>query len=312
MSFCSRDSSVMKKQQQKRPDNRIRKLTRELKAEGVTGEELFVELADAHVRIKEAECAQRCSRCWHDEASRCICPHLHSLTPNLNIKVLILIHHREYLSAGNDAKLLLAMLPPENAELFVYGRRGDFERLELELAIDPLHTLTLWPAEDALSVERFKTEVLPPSDPYNSPPIDSGGGGRDSRPLLRVVVLDGVYNQARSMFRAMKKQLPEEINPPIVALEPTTLSVYHRAQKNYGEKQHAQRDADAVARICTVEAYALLLKEIGGEDEGVIEALVAGVVTNNQALLSDVAVRPASGLPTSESSGAARRKRRAK
>jgi len=57
--------------------------------------------------------------------------------------------------------------------------------------------------------------------------------GADAMPLLRVVVLDGVYNHARAMFRGLRRRLPAAHVPPHVALHPTTLSVYHRATQSY-------------------------------------------------------------------------------
>jgi hypothetical protein len=57
------------------------------------------------------------------------------------------MHYKEYLSAGDDAKLLLAMLPPNNVKLYIFGRNGDWEAFVEELSFDPVHTLTLWPGE---------------------------------------------------------------------------------------------------------------------------------------------------------------------
>eukprot|EP00966_Prymnesium_polylepis_P290160 6702891-Prymnesium_polylepis.1 len=86
--------------------------------------------------------------------------------------------------------------------------------------------------------------------------------------MLRVIVLDGVYRHARTMFRHLHKRAAlAGIPPPVhVALHPRTLSVYKRAQNGYAQASAASvaRSADPEAlRICTVEAYALLLEELG-------------------------------------------------
>jgi hypothetical protein len=148
-------------------------------------------------------------------------------------------------SGGDDAKLLLAMLPPDRAELFVFGREGDWERLAAECAIDPGHTLTLWPAEDALTVGGYLDRLpedsgwrrqaaavdalraagegsLAPTGEGRSNGAEAAGAAEavgaatatvtsalppppGELPLLRVIVLDGVYNHARNMFRALSK-----------------------------------------------------------------------------------------------------------
>jgi DTW domain-containing protein YfiP len=107
-------------------------LTDRLKSEGLSGIALFEALATALVERKEEQGENRCSRCWHDAQQRCICHLVPSLsTTSLPVKVLVLMHYKEYLSAGNDAKLLLAMLPC--TELFIFGRKGDWEKFETEV-----------------------------------------------------------------------------------------------------------------------------------------------------------------------------------
>jgi DTW domain-containing protein YfiP len=313
------------------------------------GVDLFERVATRSIRIKEAARSNRCMRCWHDRTLRCICHLIPTLSspfddrshPLSNVRFLVLMHHREYLSAGDDAKLLLAMLPPRNVELFVFGREGDWSAFEGELSSDPNHALTLWPGDGALTIGRFLAE-LPEDSRWKKPgegrtaraaPDDAdaaraggesaagdggGGGGGDRRPpMLRVVVLDGVYSQARAMFRTMRRRLPSF--PKFVALYPDTISVYHRARKNYAAAQAGAvaRSSDPEAsRVCTVEACALLLRELAGGIGGssvadaVADELVRAVRLNNDALSHGPDVRPASGAPTSTSSGAAKRGRR--
>jgi len=295
------------------------------------GMELFEKVASLAIEEKEQSRSNRCPSCWHDAVLRCVCPLIPPFateTVLLPIRVLIMMHHREYLSAGDDAKLLVRMLP-DNSKLFVFGREGDWKLFEEECAIDPVHTLTLWPTEGAWTMHEYLNR-LPDDSPWKQQqqqrqrrhhPKDTTTTATSTTkeqpesclPVLRVIVLDGVYAHARNMFKAMKKRLPQP-QPPYIALHPDTVSVYHRAQKNYGVSSRTTvlRSKDPKAlHICTVEAYALLLKELG-ESKRITDGLVAAVRVNNDALLHSIRVRPESGMPTSKSSGAARRRRRKK
>jgi DTW domain-containing protein YfiP len=201
--------------------------------QGIDGNALFEAMASQSLEAKADARSLRCPRCWHDLAQRCICKHIPTIETQSQVKVLVVMHHKEYLCAGDDAKLLLAMLPPSQAELFVFGRSGDCERLSEELAIDPAHNLMLWPGEDALTTDDFvqMTPAFRDRDDAAAAPM----------PLLRVVVLDGTYRHALTMFRSLRKRLESTgvPMPPHVALHPKTLSVYHRAQHGYHEAMAA-------------------------------------------------------------------------
>lgn len=299
------------------------------------GVELFEKIATLSIKKKETARSNRCPSCWHDATLRCICPLIAPFateTLRLPIQVIVLMHHKEYLSAGDDAKLLLRMLP-DNSKLFVFGKEGDWELFEEECAIDPVHTLTLWPTEGALTMQEYLNNHLPDESPWRQQqqrrskrkeandnhnakkveqPSPSESESQQPLPVLRVIVLDGVYSHARNMFSAMKKRLPQQQQPPFIALHPDTVSVYHRAQKTYATSSRTtvlqSKDPKAL-HICTVEAYALLLKELG-ESSHITDRLVDAVRVNNDALVHSIHVRPESGMPTSTSSGAAKRRRR--
>ena len=275
--------------------------------------------------------ASRCMRCWHNRAQRCICHRLPvDLHTDLPIKVLVLMHHKEYLNAGDDAKLLCAMLPADRVQLYVYGREGDLAALDAELAVDAEHTLLLWPGDGAATVDEWlrsrpRWQPMTPTvrfiDSAFSTKVEHEAWARSRprppRPTLRVLVLDGVYRDARAMFRAVRKRAEAQgrVPTPHVALHPSTLSVYHRAQHGYGDSQRNSASAtsatsrggsDAVEtesglqaeaaaglpalRICTVEAVALLYQELG-EPDGATRAMVQAVVANNEA----VANKPGAG-----------------
>jgi len=114
------------------------------------------------------------------------------------------------------------------------------------------------------------------------------------------------------MFKNMKRRLPSNIMPRTVALHPPTTSVFHRAAKRYAKDSAAsvaKSSNPKALRVSTVEAYSLLLSELG-EREEVTSALVSAVVVNNLALEHNISVRPDCGMATSTTSGAAKRKLR--
>mmetsp|Transcript_611 Transcript_611/g.1398 ORF Transcript_611/g.1398 Transcript_611/m.1398 type:complete len:182 (-) Transcript_611:99-644(-) len=171
------------------------------------------------------------------------------------------MHHKEYLKAGDDAKLLLAMLPAERTELYVFGGGG---HLQAELRVDPAHTLILWPGIDALTFEVF-VERLPRTSPW-----------RTSRSSTDAAA--AADPAAGAADAARRPELP--VLSPRPALHPKTLSLYHRAQKSYAAKSALGvlqgSDANAL-RISTVEAVALLLEELG-EPPRTTAAIVAGAI----------------------------------
>eukprot|EP00536_Pseudo-nitzschia_multiseries_P004755 jgi/Psemu1/10781/gm1.10781_g len=297
---------------------RLRSFSQIAKDKGIEGVDLFEKIATRTVLIKESQRTNRCRRCWHDKITRCICSYIPPLSEGsvkLPIKVMVLMHYKEYFSAGNDAKLMLALLPGgegitetfRRSQLYIFGKEGDWEKFEEECSLDPDHTLLLWPAEKALTVEGFISK-LPEDSPWRqrTEATPQGGDDTDTKivnesltselPVLRVVVLDGVYSQARSMFKTIKKRFAASglPIPRHVALHPKTLSVYHRAQKNYAQSSAVtvrnSSDPNAL-HICSVEAFALLMKELG-EPQHTTQALVKAVEINNRALVHDIQVRP--------------------
>lgn len=304
---------------------KLRSFSNSIKEQGYEGVDLFEKIATRTVEIKETQRTNRCRRCWHDRVTRCICsfiPPLAKESVKLPIKVIVLMHYKEYFSAGNDAKLMLALLPGERqrSQLFVFGRKGDWEKFQTECSLDPDHTLLLWPAENSLTVDGFILK-LPEDSPWRqqvgrtrqddgadvgadvdanckkkSSETESDPDHTNDLPTLRVIVLDGVYSQARSMFKTIKRRFAVDCVPvpPHIALHPKTLSVYHRAQKNYAQSSAVtvrnSSDPDAL-HICSVEAFALLMKELG-ELEHTTNSLVKAVEINNLALVHDINVRP--------------------
>ena len=235
-------------------------------------------------RVEEQR-TNRCPSCWYDKDIRCVCdrmPRTIDRTSLPRVKFLLLMHHKEYLNAGNSAKVLLAMLPEERIELYVYGRAGDFERLVDEILIDRTHTLTLWPGKHSQTIQEFTGELS--TDSWWKTQENNTPKAASEKSLLRIVVLDGTYNNAKNMHKTLRRRLGERA-PQNVALHPTEVSQFHRAQKHYGAsiaenlKTNSRLDERAL-RISTAEACGLLLVELGATRE-VQERIVKAVLLNN-------------------------------
>lgn len=253
---------------------------------GVDGFELFEKMATLNLSYRiEEQRTNRCPSCWYDREIRCICDRMparmgRSVLPN--VKFLLLLHHKEYLNAGNSAKVLLSLLPKEQIELYIYGREGDFERLIQEILVDQEHTIMLWPGRESQTIEEYFAKL----------PINSGWTSRNNcepkfykdSQLLRIVVLDGTYNNAKNMHKTIRKRLKDRA-PTNVALHPNEVSRFHRAQKAYGAsiaenlKKNKCLDEKAM-RISTAEACGLLLNELGCREE-VQNTILEAVVLNN-------------------------------
>ena len=214
---------------------------RQLAATGLTGQALFEALVSEALERKQARVANRCPRCWHDKVQRCICRRLGRLHTSLRVRVLVLMHSKEWMCASDDAKLLVAMLPADRVRLYVYGRAGDLDALSDELRADPAHTLVLWPGAGACTVDEWISRLPAGSARAlarsRAAPADAAGNDAPP-PLLRVLALDGVYHDANAMWRHLVKRAQP---PPHVALHPKTLSVYSRAQHGYAQARCASR-----------------------------------------------------------------------
>ena len=247
------------------------------KEKGLKGVELFEKMATLYVEEKVKACENRCRRCWHDAQSGCICrliPCAPRDSATLPVKALVLMHYKEYLGAGNSGKLLPAILPPHSrggAELFVFGREGDWDKFAAECSVDQAHTIVLWPGKGAMPIGDYLSQLPTTSEwkrqmqkkqaQFGAREIHDQKLDRDSHdyqdshdsqvqarsesagdqaaqdqaglPTLRVVILDGVYSQARNMFKALRR-LPGGV-PPHISLNPPSESVFRRAQKTYAK-----------------------------------------------------------------------------
>ena len=138
------------------PSKTHRTLATALKKQGLSGKALSTALTTAIVAAKEEESRNKCPGCWHDKASRCICAVLPSLPPpTVSVSATILIHHKEYFSAGDDAKLLPIMCRKGSVSLVVYGVEGWEAKVK---AFNPegSDVVVLWPGAEAKTVSEWQ------------------------------------------------------------------------------------------------------------------------------------------------------------
>ena len=226
---------------------------------------------EAIVDAKERDMAARgrCERCWHNARDgHCICARLETLRFRLDVRFVLYTHHKEYYCAGDDAKVLAAVAP-DDAEVFVHGRRGDDARLGaiLRAPCAERRCLLLFPDDGAATVDSF----------FAAPVAPVPARGAAAGAPFYVVVVDATWTLARKMARHLDRLLGGAL--PHVKLETDVVSVYARTQSKTG-------------RVCTVEAVALFLREVG-ESEELFRNMVAMVETNNRALKHEYAKRRA-------------------
>ena len=175
-------------------------------------------------------------------------------------------------------------------EYYIYGKTGNVDRLSQEMSINASNTMMLWPEKGALSMSELLERQSSSADDDSDGILPEEGNGRTS-PLVRAVVLDGTYTQARNMYSSLRKRLDGRSIPAAVQLCPTASSVFHRARKNYrkahreNQNQHCTEDEvageEAIARrISTAEACGLLLTELGASP-CIQGRIVRAVLINN-------------------------------
>lgn len=224
----------------------------------------------------------------------------------MEVNFLVWMHYKECFNAGDDAKLLFGAAP-DRTKLFVFGLRGDDERLRHEVDSGPI--IMLFPSEEAITVEELKGQLVAPQQGealeanflehdhliITTPPADASAIVRDDnsgegchppdpsmdvqKNRLRILVLDGTWTMVRKMRTYFLRHIAPSRSIPQVQLRPRSLE-YWSMRGNRSVYSRTQATPD---RICTIEALALLLLEMG-ENEGAVDELIGYVELNNLAL----------------------------
>jgi DTW domain-containing protein YfiP len=159
----------------------------------------------------------------------------------------MMYHHKEFFNAANTGKILFSSAP--RADLFIGAIPEDEKRLAEIVAADAVNSLVLFPSGDSITVQDFEKERKEKGVAAGHP--------------VNIVALDGTWGQAKHLHARLMR-LPEFANVRKVRLAPEQLSKF------------MSRKQSQVDRICTVEAVALLLKELG-EPPDVQAALERGL-----------------------------------
>lgn len=311
----------------------VRSHKQNLLAQGMHGWELMEAMTTMSLEHRESmsRARHRCQSCWFD-ATNCICHRIQELHARnrhilsssssstsssqlnhvVNVKLLLLMHPKEYLCAGNSAKLLRMLLPEQEhsnvtVQYYIFGKVGDVDKLAQEMMIDKSNTMILWPDKDALTVSQFLERQQHRRQQQSTGICFEGDNSHSTinicnptTTLIRAVVLDGTYTQARNMHTSLRKHLnPSTPLPVLVQLRPMNRSVFHRAHKNYGhahqsqqqlqqQRQQCTTDDDekhvvVAHRVSTAEACGQLLLELGASSH-ILHSIIEGVIINNEAL----------------------------
>ena len=202
--------------------------------------------------------ANKCLRCWYSPL-KCICTEVRPLA--VPHEVIVLLHHKEYGRLSNTGKLIAASCP--NSTVFIAGIPEHERLLREKLASSPHPAFVLFPAVGSISVpELLKRNPPADSDDASIPPqkrakVSEGQGAEDGqvRPFT-IVIVDGTWNQAKHVVRAVPNDIPR------VHVDPTAPSLF------------VLRTQTQPDRICTLEAFALLLREMG-HDVGLPQTLLS-------------------------------------
>lgn len=246
-----------------------RELADSLRAQGLSPTEVFAEITRRNVEFMEAEARQkgRCLQCWQTARHGCcICADMLQLQLRVPMRILIWCHARDYLNAGDDAKLLPCCVAGNaSTEIMLFGTPDD-EQLASAVMAQPERSLLLFPDETAITIQDYLrgcTTAAALGGDSGAARDTSMPGSRQGtsgtvvvREELTVVVLNGTWGNVKPMLRHFNTKIDPSRRVRHVALQPETLSVYARAQRRMNRKV-------SLERICSVEAVALLLKECG-------------------------------------------------
>lgn len=203
----------------------------------------------------------RCEHCALVLA-HCICQSLRELrqevTGVVGVRFALWMHVAERSRASNTGKLLAQLLP--QCDVFLHGVPADVQRFdELTSSLNG-RAFVLFPSEDALPLAALREEMWPSSGQEFS-----SCGGEVREPFL-VVLVDGTWDQAKRMHKALK-------GLPHIALQPID-----------GESTFTWRKQSLTGRVTTAEAAALLLDGLGQAETGAPCALLSAVQVLERAL----------------------------
>ncbi|KAF4692525.1 hypothetical protein FOZ60_013195 [Perkinsus olseni] len=199
------------------------------------------------------EHSHRCMECAMKK-KLCVCDELRSMRPTgeerryLNFDIAVYMHAKERYRASNTGKVLEKLY---DAKIYVDSVEEDMIALQEAIDARKSRCCVLFPSNDSKTVEELRSEsvLYRPSDPAVE-------GER-----VLIILVDGTWKQAKRLQKRIDRSVPR------IRLMPTTLSRF---------MCRTQSQAD---RVCTVEAAALLMSEMGypAEEYRLLQGLEAVV-----------------------------------
>lgn len=167
-------------------------LAASLRAQGLGPREVFAEITKHNLEFMEKDAAKRgrCLQCWQTAIHGCcICKDMEPVVLKVPMKILVWCHARDYLNAGDDAKLLpCCVTGAGTCETLLFGTPDDDRLGELMMA-DPQKSLLLFPDETAITIEEYLGGGGSTTNSGETPTATGGAGVVDEE--LTVVVLNG-------------------------------------------------------------------------------------------------------------------------
>ena len=239
-------------------------MTSELKEEGI---EKFYKHTQILLEKKRKEVVNKCNLCWYTH-DRCVCSLLKPLTFQLDVEFIVFLHISEFGNSG-DASKILNCAAPSRTKFYIYGNKADELHLQQYFIEKTQNNILLFPSEEAYTVDQVLTAQRNEEIPNNLQNLTFA----NDIPLT-IIVINGTWRLVRPMLHQFTKLTDGKI--PHIRLHPESLDYWQSlgGVSAYGRTQ-SQPD-----RICTVEAIALLLKELG-ENQNTCEELLSYVPLNN-------------------------------
>lgn len=152
-------------------------------------------------------------------------PHLHDLLPEGQIEIALLYHPEEIIKQSNSGHVLQRVLPDHTAEIIWHRNTIEDQLCGLS---DAYQTVLLYPSKQAV-------------------PIGAFAAGAQSNKPLRLLTLDATWQQAQKMM----------------AQSPSLQGLTHVKLFNLPKSIYTLRKNQKAEGLCTLEAVAEALKELG-------------------------------------------------
>eukprot|EP01028_Stygiella_incarcerata_P011284 TRINITY_DN6303_c0_g1_i1.p1 TRINITY_DN6303_c0_g1~~TRINITY_DN6303_c0_g1_i1.p1 ORF type:complete len:352 (+),score=90.53 TRINITY_DN6303_c0_g1_i1:66-1058(+) len=181
-----------------------------------------------------------CFNCWLPNG-RCMCDAFKMVRPTLgDIHLHLYMNESEILRSANTGKLLLHAMGSSHSKLYISCL--DDDENALRSVLQRPNAMVLFPSEDSIGVDEF----LSHHSISTKQPAD-------------IVILDSTWSGARYLRRRLENM---GIPVPFVCLSEATMKKFMEEGSPLSVMKKTRKDG-----MCTMEAFALLLSEMGKWEE---------------------------------------------